>query len=179
MSTETLPVLTYTPAQGDAIIRNQYKYVWRIKYRDGEVVNQLTPDGDECKLDFIRPIAEASWVPTRSGLREASVVLLPGQQLVLARRTYQLLSGANFIASYLIGVEQLDKDGAMKRTVWFLSPPAEGLALRAESDEAGNQAQKRIALNFPGAVEKTEDSYADFLSAAQRWIRTEKPVVMA
>jgi hypothetical protein len=179
MATNVTPVVTYTPAQGDAIIRNQYKYVWRITYRDGEVVNQLDGDGGERKLDFFRPIAEASWVPTRSGLQEASVALLPGQQLILARRTFQLMNGTHFIASYLLGVEQLKEDGTLKRVVWFISPPAEGLAVREESGPDGKKTKCRVALNFPGAVEKAEGSHAEFLSAAQKWVNAEKPLVMA
>lgn len=187
MATSKMPVLTYTTAQGDAIIRNQYKYTWRIKYRDGEVVEQLDGEGNERKIDFLRPIAEASWVPARSGLQEATVSLLPGQQLVLARRTFQLLNGSHFVASYLLGVEQLQQDGTLRRVVWFISPPAEGLAVEylkdkdgnPLKDKAGKELKKAKPLWFRGAVEKCESPYTEFTSAAQRWVAEHKPVVMA
>lgn len=170
MATPSLSI-AFNPAQSEAIVRNKYKYVWRIKYRDGEVVEQLGADGAERKLDFLRPVEEVAWVPARSGLQEAAVTLKPGQQPVLARRTFQMMNGTTFIASYLIGAEQLQADGTLRRKVWFLSPPAEGIILDRESDK-----KVPITIKFPGAVEETED-HLNFQSAAQRWMSEQKPLI--
>jgi len=167
-----------TDAQTQVIIRNRYKYIWRITYADGTVLDQISPTGEESKIDFLRPMSEIAWLPTMPGLKSASIQLRPGQHPILLRRTFCLLQGGStFIASYLIGVEQLQPDQTLGRSVCFLSPPAEGLVIEVTTKDGAVIPTQRI-VKFDGAIEQTSD-HINFQSAAEKWYAEVKPVVAA
>ena len=170
MSEQVKYVYECTPAQEAVIRSNRYKYVWRIVYSDGQILDQLDKDGVEQKIDFLRPMSEVSWLAASPGLPSATITLRQDEQIVIARRTMMMMNGSTFIGSYIIGKQHLMQDGSLRRNVCFISPPAEGLVLRAGKQEV---------LQFPGEIEETQGDYAEFISAAQRWVAETKPLVVA
>lgn len=156
------------------------KYVWRIEYADGSVLTQYDDHGVECKLDFTRPIKQATWIPLDPCLQAPLLALEEGAKLCIFRRVFLSSDGGKHIC-YGLGSEK-NIEGRVHKRIWYLTPAfdlreAHALCADPEKHEAPGPHAKSFTFSFPGSFEESDDP--EFVCFLQRWLTEILPLARA
>jgi len=162
-----------TEAQARYIIQSKFRFVYRIYYADGFVLNQLDAAGVEQKIDFLRPARRIEWVSVVPGQRSFHLDVPPETVFRIWRNVIKKMGAPDIIGGYILGYDRF-RDGQLTEQSWYYCSPLRQLLLK---DLVGTSESKTRLFQFEQQFEGPQPE--GFKYAFNRWWENNSHLVIA
>lgn len=152
-----------TEEQTRYILESKFRFLWRITYADGKVIDQLDSAGREQKIDFFSPASRVEWISLYPGQQSAKLDIPPGCVFKLWRNVINKMDGVSFIGAYILGYDEPQVDGSLKENWYYISPLRKILVRKVQ--DGGKPTLEE--MTFDQQLEGPETK--DFKYAMWRW----------